>query len=39
MQAFCSMPVWVNSDSSPEAEESVDLNELHDWVYMEKPFA
>lgn len=30
MQACCSMLVWVNSDCSPEAEESDDLNELHD---------
>lgn len=39
VQTFCSKPIWVNSDSSPEAEESVVLNELRDWVYMGKPFA
>lgn len=27
---FFLMPIWVNSDCSPEVEESDDLNELHD---------
>lgn len=39
MQPCCSMPIWVNSDCSPEAVESDNFNELHYWVYMEKPFS
>lgn len=38
VQVCSSMPVWVNSDCSPETEGSDDLNKLYDWVYMEKLF-
>lgn len=39
VQACSSMPVWVNSDYSPEAEGSDDLNKLYGRVYMEKLFS